>query len=126
MKTQEYKKSKKLLSFINFVYAFHGVLFLIRRERNALFYLIAMALLTFFGCRYHIVCHDWIALILAMSLVWMAEALNTAIELLADEISEEQRERLGRAKDVAAGGVLLAALGMAVVVVIVFLPYVRR
>ena len=53
----------------------------------------------------------------------MAEALNTAVELLADEISEDHRERLGRAKDVAAGGVLLAALGALAVGVIVFLPH---
>lgn len=123
MKNRMQRKSKKLLSFINLVYAIRGVLFLVKTERNSLFYLVFMAFLLFFGCHYHLSCHEWIFLIIAMSVVWMAEALNTAIELLADEISLEKRERLGRAKDVAAGGVLLAALGGLAVVVLVFLPH---
>lgn len=116
-------KHKKWMSFVNFAYAFQGVLFLIKTERNPIIYLAFMALLSVLGVHYHVTSHEWMALTIAMSLVWMAEALNTAIELLADEISEEQRERLGRAKDVAAGGVLLAAVGLAVVVILVFLPH---
>lgn len=116
-------RNKKFWSLINFVYAFRGVLFLIKTERNATLYLIAMAVVGVLGFRVHLNATEWIAVVFAMSLVWMAEALNTAVELLADEISEEKRERLGRAKDVAAGGVLLAALGALVVGVIVFVPH---
>lgn len=116
-------KHKKWMSLVNFVYAIEGVLFLMKTERNPVIYLVFMFILGVLGIHYHLTLHEWIALIIPMSLVWMAEALNTAIELLADEISEEKRERLGKAKDVAAGGVLLAALGMAAVVVIVFLPH---
>lgn len=60
---------------------------------------------------------------LAIALVWTAEAFNTALELLADEISEEHLERLGRAKDVAAGGVLVAAIIAAIIGSIAFLPH---
>ena len=116
-------KNKRYLSFVNFVYAFQGIVFLIKTERNPVIYLITMALVAVLGFRCDLQQHEWIPLILAVSFVWMAEALNTAVELLADEISEERRERLGRAKDVAAGGVLLAALGALAVGVIIFLPH---
>jgi diacylglycerol kinase (ATP) len=43
-------------------------------------------------------------------MVWLGEALNTALELLADEVSLEQRPLIGKAKDVAAAGVLIASL----------------
>ena len=52
----------------------------------------------------------------------MAEALNTAVEFLADEVTLERRERIGQAKDVAAFGVLVAAVGAAAVGVLVFAP----
>src|SRR3990167_10616138 len=101
-------KNKKLLSFVNILYAFRGIFFLIRTERNSLIYLVMMAVVSVLGFRCHLNSKEWIVIIFVTCLVWMAEAFNTAIELLADEISEEQRERLGRAKDVAAGGGLFA------------------
>lgn len=116
-------KNKKFWSLVNFVYAFRGILFLIKTERNPSIYLVMTAVMAWLGFHVHLNAYEWSALVLAMSLVWMAEALNTAIELLADEISEKRRERLGRAKDVAAGGVLLAALGAFIVGLIVFLPH---
>ena len=48
--------------------------------------------------------------------------MNTAVELLADEVTLEQRERIGQAKDVAAFGVLAAAVAAAAVGLLVFAP----
>ena len=56
-------------------------------------------------------------------MVWAMEAMNTALELLADEISLEQRPRIGRAKDVAAFGVLAAAIVAVLIGLFVFLPH---
>lgn len=58
-----------------------------------------------------------------LCLVWMAEALNTAIEFLADEVSQEWRARIGQAKDVAAFGVLVSALAAATIGLLVFVPH---
>jgi diacylglycerol kinase len=58
-------------------------------------------------------------------MVWMAEALNTAIEFLADEVSLERRERIGKAKDVAAGGVLITAIVAIVIATLVFWNHLR-
>jgi diacylglycerol kinase (ATP) len=66
---------------------------------------------------------EWALLILAIALVWGMEALNTAIELLADEVSQEQRQRIGEAKDVAAFGVLVAAVASVLIGLFVFIPH---
>jgi diacylglycerol kinase (ATP) len=57
------------------------------------------------------------ALLLAGSVVavWIVELLNSALEALADELSLEQRERLGRAKDLGSAAVMLALLMAAAV-----------
>lgn len=68
---------------------------------------------------------EWCALVLAMALVLMAEALNTSIEAVVDLVSPDFHQLAGRAKDVGAGAVLIAALGSIVVGLLVFGPHVR-
>jgi diacylglycerol kinase (ATP) len=65
---------------------------------------------------------EWALIALAMTAVWVGEALNTALELLADAVVPERHPLVGAAKDVAAGGVLLAAIGAVCVGAAVFLP----
>ena len=65
---------------------------------------------------------EWRWIILAIALVWLAEALNTAIERLADAITIEPNENIGYAKDVAAGAVLAAAIISVVIGLTIFLP----
>jgi diacylglycerol kinase (ATP) len=55
--------------------------------------------------------------------VWTAEALNTAIELLTDLASPEYHPLAGKAKDVAAGAVLIAAIGAIAIGFLVFGPH---
>ena len=61
-----------------------------------------------------------------MASVWITETLNTAIEFLTDLASPEFHPIAGQVKDLAAAAVLIAALGAAVVGVIVFLPLVLQ
>ena len=58
---------------------------------------------------------DWCWLVLAIALVWVAECMNTALESLADATSPDPHPRVGRAKDAAAGAVLCAAIGAALI-----------
>ena len=67
---------------------------------------------------------EWMALVLAIASVWTAEALNTAFEFLCDVASPEFHPLVEKAKDVAAGAVLICAVGAATVGVLVALPYV--
>jgi diacylglycerol kinase len=69
---------------------------------------------------------DWCWIILAISIVWTAEALNTAFEFLADAASPAFHPLIRDAKDVAAGAVLLTAVAAAAIGAIVFWPYVTK
>lgn len=61
----------------------------------------------------------WAAVLLAIGLVWVAELLNSALERLCDAVHPEHHPLIGRAKDAAAGAVLVASLLAAVVGVVV-------
>jgi diacylglycerol kinase (ATP) len=69
---------------------------------------------------------DWCWIVLAISIVWTAETLNTAFEFLADAASPEFHPLVRDAKDVAAGAVLITATAAAVIGAIIFWPYVAR
>ena len=65
---------------------------------------------------------DWALIALAIGSVLAAEALNTALEALADRVAPDPHPLVAKAKDVAAGGVLLAAAAAAVVGLLVLGP----
>ena len=69
---------------------------------------------------------DWRWIILAIAIVWVAEAFNTAIERLCDAVTVERDENIGYAKDVAAGGVLMAAIAAALIGLTIFAPKLER
>jgi len=68
---------------------------------------------------------EWCAVILSIALVLAAELFNTAIETLADYAAQGrlvQNHWIGKTKDLAAAGVLMAAVAALIVGLIVFLP----
>ena len=65
---------------------------------------------------------EWCAVVLAITAIWVAEGVNTAIERLTDLVSPGYHPLAGRAKDIAAGAVLLAALGAISIGIIIFGP----
>ena len=74
------------------------------------------------GAYFSISALEWCAAVLALSLIWAAEGMNTALERLTDLVSPDFHPLAGMAKDIAAGAVLLAAIGAVVVGVIIFGP----
>ncbi len=67
---------------------------------------------------------EWIALIACIMAVWTAEALNTAFEFLADVASPEFHPLVEKAKDVAAGAVLITAICSGIIGGLIFWKYV--
>jgi diacylglycerol kinase len=67
---------------------------------------------------------EWCWMVVATVSVWTAEALNTAFEFLTDVASPEFHPLAGKAKDVAAGAVLIAAIGAVVIGLIIIGPHI--
>ena len=103
-------------------HAFAGFEVLLRSQHNAWIHGAATLLVVIGGLVCRLRPLEWALVVLAIGMVWSMEAVNTALELLADEISLEQRPRIGKAKDVAAFGVLAAALASVLIGLFVFLP----
>ena len=66
---------------------------------------------------------EWCWLVLAIMAVWTAEALNTAFEFLADVASPGFHPLVKHSKDVAAGAVLISAIGSVVIGTLVLGPH---
>lgn len=109
----------------SFAYAWKGIVLLVLTQGNALVHLAATVAVVAAGFYFKVSAGEWLALVLAMSTVWLAEGLNTAVEALADRITMEKDPLIGRAKDVAAGAVLIAAIAAATVGGIIFWPHAR-
>jgi diacylglycerol kinase (ATP) len=107
----------------SFRHAFRGVSTLLLTQHNAWLHLAAAAAALALGYILAIARGEWIAIVVAIGMVWTAEALNTAVEFLADELSLERKDLLGKAKDVGAAAVLFASASALVIGLIVFLPH---
>lgn len=70
----------------------------------------------------HVSRTDWVLLVISIGVVLAAEALNTAIESAVDLASPEHHDLAKRAKDAAAGAVLLLAITAVVVGLLVLIP----
>jgi len=110
----------------SFKYAFAGLWTMLKTQHNAWIHAMATAAIAVLGAFFGLSDWEWCCLVLAVMAVWTAEALNTALELLADVASPEFHPLVKQAKDVAAGAVLIAAIGSAVIGGLVLGPYVLR
>ena len=106
----------------SFGYAFRGVVTLLATQHNAWIHAAASVAVVGLGVALGVNRLEWALLIFAIALVWAAEGLNTALEWLCDVAAPEYNPLVKKAKDVAAAAVLLAAIGSALIGLLVFGP----
>ena len=106
----------------SFGFAFAGIGALLRTQRNAQIHAAATIVVALAGLFFGVSLHEWIALILSIALVLALEALNTALEAVVDLVSPQPHPLAKKAKDVAAGAVLIGAIGAALVGCLIFIP----
>jgi diacylglycerol kinase (ATP) len=109
----------------SFVYAGRGLQVMFMTQHNAWVHGVATLGVIGGGFVFGVARSEWLLLILAIVSVWTAESLNTAFEFLCDVAQPDFHPLVAKAKDVAAGAVLIAALGATAIGVLVFLPHVR-
>jgi diacylglycerol kinase (ATP) len=95
----------------SFHYAIRGILRMVRCQHNAWIHAVVTVAVLVVGLCFRLSGSEWCWIISAISIVWTAEALNTAFEFLADVASPKFNPLVRDAKDVAAGAVLITAAG---------------
>jgi diacylglycerol kinase len=109
---------------ISFQNAFAGLTWALRSQPNfrvhTILSLLALALAWYF----RITQTEWAIIIFTIVLGFIVEMINTALESMTDLITTEWRAEAKVAKDVAAGMMLLTALGAVSVAMVVFGPYI--
>ncbi len=108
--------------FRGFVYAAEGIVTLFKTQRNARIHLFAALVVIAAGFYFELSSIEWCLIVLTIVLVIALEGVNTAIEFLTDLASPDIHPLAKATKDVAAGAVLIAAIGAAVIGCIIFLP----
>lgn len=112
--------------FKAFVYAGKGVRHALYSQPNFRLEVAACVAVVASGFAFGITRTEWMLCVLCMGAVLVAELMNTGVEALTDLASPEIHPLAGKAKDAAAGAVLVAALASAVVGLIIFVPYITR
>lgn len=107
--------------FRSFVYAGRG-LRLLFHEHNTWIHLTATFCVVVVGLWVSLSFVQWAIAIILLGGVWIAEALNTAIERLCDHVTPEQHPEIGRIKDIAAAAVLMAAITAVAAGLCLFVP----
>lgn len=107
----------------SFSYALTGIGSFICREPNAWVHCTAIVFVTVAGLAFGITRTEWMTVIGCFAGVLAAEAFNTAIERLVNLVSPEYHPIAGDVKDIAAGAVLICAIGAALISILIFFPY---
>lgn len=106
-----------------FGYAIKGLAYVFRTQHAMWFHSFTASCVIAAGLYLRVTANDWRWLALAITLVWTAEAMNTAVESVCDALHPEHHCLIGTAKDVAAGSVLVAAIGAIIIGTLTFWPY---
>jgi diacylglycerol kinase len=107
----------------SFRFALNGIQVMLRTQQNAWIHSFAAMLVIILGIYFGITKSEWCWIVLASISVFTAEALNTAFEFLTDVASPEFHPLAAKAKDVAAGAVLITAIGAVLIGLLIFSPY---
>ena len=103
-------------------YAFKGAITLLKTEPSIQVQFVIGIIMTGIGFYFNISPIEWILQVFAIGLVMSIEAVNTAIEEIADFIHPEFHNKIGLIKDIAAGAVCIAAITAIIIGLIIYIP----
>ena len=106
----------------SFGYAGRGIKAVLTSEINMKIHLVMALLVIICGIFFKISINEWLICLLCFGMVMSAEIMNTAIETVVDLVSPGKNKLAGKAKDAAAGAVLVAAIFAAIAGLIIFIP----
>jgi diacylglycerol kinase (ATP) len=104
--------------------AIEGILWAVKSERHLRYHFVAALAVLMMALFFRVTALEFFLLVLAALLVIFAELINTAIETLVDLVTDEYHELAKRAKDIAAGAVLVTSIGAAILGYLVLSGYI--
>ena len=107
----------------SFWWAIQGWAHLIKSEKHAKFHVLASLLVIGLGLICKVTQTEWIILIICIASVWSAEAINTALERIADRITLEKDPLIKNAKDLGAAAVFIVSIASAIIATLIFIKY---
>lgn len=113
-------KNKKIIN--SFKYAFTGIGSAFKTERNMKIHATIALIVIVLGIILKLESWEWIVCISWFAIVIGGELFNTSIEIVVNLVMPRINEDAKRSKDIAAGGVLMFAIGSAAVGLIIFAP----
>jgi len=108
----------------SFVYAGRGILSVFKSEPNMKIHFIVTILVLICGFVFKISLTEWLLCLLCIGLVLGVEMINTSIENVVNLVSPDQHPLAGKAKDAAAGAVLICAIFSSTIGLLIFIPKV--
>lgn len=103
-------------------HAWRGLGIFIKTTHNSWVAIFFSVLIIYIGFLLDIRATEWAILVFAIGLVFISEALNTAIEIDINLTSPEYHPYARDTKDVAAGAVLISCIIAVIVGLVIFLP----
>ena len=94
----------------SFHFAFQGIGYVLRTQRNARVHAAITCLVIVAGIYFRVTAIEWAVLALTIGTVFAAEMINTVAELAVDLLTQHYDPMAKVAKDVGAGAVLVAAI----------------
>ena len=108
--------------FKAFDYAWSGILYGVKAERNLKFHLVAAIVVILAGLYTGLSMIEWSIVVLLIGGMLALEMMNAAIERVVDLVTLENHPLAKHAKDLAAGAVLVYAISSVVIGLIIFVP----
>jgi diacylglycerol kinase len=106
----------------SFSYALQGLKTFFSTQHNAWIHFVISLLVIAAGFYFRIYQNDWLWIVFAITIVFITEMVNTAIEFLSDFVSPEIHPMIKKVKDVSAAAVLIASIGSVIIGLVVFVP----
>jgi diacylglycerol kinase (ATP) len=106
----------------SFKFAFQGLLSLLKNEHNSRIHLFAAFFALICGFIFRISIIEWVALVIVIGLVFLAELINTSIETMADLVNPDWDHQIRKTKDYAAAAVLISAFVSFATGLLIFIP----
>jgi len=103
-------------------YAIKGIVYVFKNEHNMRVHLGLFLASVILGLFLKISSGEWAIIIASYAVLFAAECINTSVEYTLDHLHPSTHINVGKAKDAAAGAVLIIGIGIFILSCIIFIP----